>query len=611
MNTQLNPSPSSMRRQSRAQSIKSTLALSGALLLAAIARPEARAAIANPTIDLRVLVLCADGNDNTLPGIRKAPDFLGTPYTEYAAAQTPGGLTAGKLFNGTRSFYSGVILTTGSLGYSPDGVSWVSALNAVEWQTLWQWQADFGIRQLNWYSFPSPDLGFGDVTAIDTSVTPLTVNYSAAGSAAFSYVNTANPLLIKSAWTYLAFLATPVDTNTVALLNDAQGHALAAVKTYPDGRQVLTLTFDSNEWLRHNQILNYGLINWVSKGLFLGERRIYVSAQVDDLFIDDDIWTGGIFRMTGADLQAVINWQAKVQANALFRNFRYDMPYNGYGTTGVCENDTLTPVAKANQSKFKWINHTYEHENLDAVAYGFAKDQISKNNSVATGLGLTLFSRRNLVTPGVSGLENVNAMKAAYDTGVRFVVSDTSRVGYNNPSPNAGIYNKHVPGILMIPRHPNNLFYNVSTPAQWAGEYNSIYIGWWGRDLTYQEILDDQSELLLNFMLKGDMDPWMFHQPNLRAYDGTRTLLGDLLDLTFAKYQSIFKLPVLSPTMDSLGGRMAARMAYNDSGVKASIVPGQSITRAHLTFLQATQASETDRKKEAERTGGPSPCQDS
>jgi hypothetical protein len=57
----------------------------------------------------------------------------------------------------------------------------------------------------------------------------------------------------------------------------------------------------------------------------------------------------------------------------------------------------------------------------------------------------------------------------------------------------------------------------------------------------------------------------MFHQPNLRAYDGTRSLLGDLLDLTLDKYNRYFNLPIQSPTMDALGRRIADRMATKDS----------------------------------------------
>ena len=39
-------------------------------------------------------------------------------------------------------------------------------------------------------------------------------------------------------------------------------------------------------------------------------------------------------------------------------------------------------------------------------------------------------------------------------------------------------------------------------------------------------------------MLMGDMDPQMFHQSNLHAYDGTHSLLGDLYDATFTTYSN-------------------------------------------------------------------------
>lgn len=554
-------------------------ALAALLLLAS----DARAALTNAAIDLGVLVLAADGNDNTLPAIRKALDFIGTPYTVYAAAQTPGGLTYDRLASGPHSFYSGVILTTGSLGYSPDGgATWSSALSAAEWQTLWQWEADFGLRQVNWYAYPTADYGFGPASATDTSATPLAATFTAAGKAVFAYVNPTNALAIRYAWTYLA---PALDTNTTPLLVDAAGNALAAIKSYPDGRQVLTLTFDSNEWLRHNQVLNYGLVNWVSQGLFLGERHIYASAQVDDLFLADDMWFGNEVRMSGPDVKALVTWQNGVRGKALTRNFRLDLAFNGWGAqAGNYANDTLTPAAKANQSQFKWISHTWDHEDLNPIDYAGARLEITNNFNAAAALGLSLFSRKNMVTPNVSGLTNASFLQAAYDSGLRYLVSDTSLPGYDNPTPNAGLYNPFQPAILMIPRHPCNLYYNVASPDEWAGEYNFIYNAYWGRDLTYDEILDDQSELLLGYLLKGDLDPWMFHQPNLVAYDGVHSLLGDLLDRTFAKYASYFNLPVLSPTMDALGVKVANRMNYNASGVKATLNPNKTIT---LTVTRA------------------------
>ncbi len=65
-------------------------------------------------------------------------------------------------------------------------------------------------------------------------------------------------------------------TNT-PVLSDGNGNALGLVRKWPDGRENLALTFDSNQYVRHHQVLSYGLVNWVSRGMFLGERHVYMN----------------------------------------------------------------------------------------------------------------------------------------------------------------------------------------------------------------------------------------------------------------------------------------------------------------------------------------------
>ncbi len=581
------------------------------------AQPEAVAPAENvDPIELKVLVLSADGTEAGLPAIRQALDYLGTPYQVFKAAPVPADpainrfadpnsgvtLAEGDLATTIHAYYQAVIVTTGELGYSGAN-GYQSALTPAEWNYLWAFEAKFGIRQLSWYTYPTPDYGFNYPTGVvDTTTTPLSVPFSAAGKAVFSsYLNTATPVTIKNAYTYLA---TPLaDGNTTPLLSDTNGNALAAVRTYSDGRQGLALTFDSNPYLLHNLVLSYGLVNWVTRGLFLGERHVYLSAQVDDMFIDNSLWPASTpcgtsvddpslptYRMTAADLKAAKAWQTATQAGATTKGLRLNMAYNGYGTTagyyadykaanpGAETVDTLTPEAKNQQGSYNWISHTYTHANLDQINYADAQSELQNNDAAATSLGLGAYSRKNLVQPDVSGLANANFLQAGYDFGTRDLVSDTSRGGSNeNPSPNAGVANAIQPAILQIPRRPNNLYFNVSTPTEWLAEDNCLYpVGAYGHVDTYDQLLDRESTVLLSYLLKGDVDPWMFHQPNLRAYDGTHSLLGDLLDATLARYNTYFTLPVLSPTMDALATLVTNRMQYNGSGANANIVPTPS-----------------------------------
>ncbi len=546
----------------------------------------------SPTLDLKVLVIASDGNEVDLAAIKQALDFQGTPYTLYVAAQTPNGLTPDKLSNGCHGYYNGVILTNGTLSYY-NGTAWASALSTQEWTNLWSYESTMAVREVSWYTYPTADFGYQAPNgAVDTSVTPLPTALTATGQKSFLYLKANATISIQNAYTYTA--QPLADGATTPMLSDASGNALAAVRSYVDGRQVLSLTFDSNPYLIHAIVLANGLINWVTKGLQLGERHVYMSAQIDDLFLDDSEWTtstacgtpvdntGVTYRITGSDLQALISWQKATRANSVSAGTTLTMAYNGYGTTkGAYTPDTLTPKAVANRGQFNWVSHTYNHTNLDSVDYATATSELALNNQAAqTTLKLTgaNFTSQAMVTPDVSGLTNPNFLQAAYDQGMRYLVTDTSIPAYNNPAPNVGIYNTYQPQILMIPRHANNLFYNVSTPEDWVAEYNCFYSNFWGRNLSYQEILDKESQMLLVYLLKGDSDPWMFHQPNLRAYDGTHSLLGDLIDMTLQKYSQYYNLPIENPRMNDLGVNVASWMQYLGAGVTASIVGGKWIT---------------------------------
>ena len=552
---------------------------------------SAQAAVApRCPVDMRLLVMSADGTEPVLTTIRQTLDYLGTPYTVYVATQQPGGLSASVLSQGCHGFYQGVILTTGELGYfSPAGV-WTGALSAAEFDTLRQYEAAFDIRQVTWYTFPSPAYGFNWGTAVDTTSQPVDGSFTPDGAAVFPYLNTSNPLTLRNAYAYLAL---PLDAGTTPLLVDAAGHALAAVRTFPDGRENLALTFDSNQYLVHAIALGYGVISWVTRGIFIGERHVYMSAQVDDLLIADSRWysslpcstpaadTGVEFRITSSDLQNVVNWQTNLQTSPLTADVQLSLAFNGVGATGIYQPDDLTPAVKKakNRNSFFWISHTFTHQNLDNVTYDVASQEFLKNIRQAKTLGFTKpqFDRQNLVTPEVSGLLNPMALQAAFDAGVRYVVSDTSRPGYGNPSPNIGIVNPLQPQILEIPRRPNNLFFNVATPDDWVAEYNCRYQGFWGRALSYDEILRIESDALLGYLLRGDADPWMFHQTNLDAYDGVHTLLTDLLDLTLTKYRALYTLPILSPAMNEIGDLMRARQDFNEAAPTAILFPGYGI----------------------------------
>jgi hypothetical protein len=83
---------------------------------------------------------------------------------------------------------------------------------------------------------------------------------------------------------------------------------------------------------------------------------------------------------------------------------------------------------------------------------------------------------------------------------------------------------------------------------------------------------------MLGYLVRGDIDPLMFHQANTGPYDGTNSLLSDVLTATFNKYLALENLPIRNLSEAGVGQVMANRMAYNNSGVNGTLVPCQSLT---------------------------------
>src|SRR5205807_9926002 len=149
--------------------------------------------------------------------------------------------------------------------------------------------------------------------------------------------------------------------------------------------------------------------------------------------------------------------------------------------------------------------------------------------------------------------------------------------------------------ILEVPRRPTNIFYNVatpysSTPGSEPDEYNYFYgpngisrIGGPGgppfftTNQTYAQVLDREAEFIVLNMLRGEVYPLMFHQANASRYNGTDSLLTDLMGATLAKFRQYSSIPAGSLSLTGIGQVVEDRMSFNSSGVSATLTPGLTL----------------------------------
>jgi hypothetical protein len=382
----------------------------------------------NVSVDARVLVITADGTDAAFEAIEHTLGLLGTPYDVLNATTGPA-LIAGMLASGDQGKYQAIFLDVGDL--SDNGAS---AFTDDEWTTLSSYEARFGVRRVALYTYPTTAYGLvAGAGAVNPETSPIDAHCTGAGAAAFVGANCANPITIDMGWAYPASAA---GARTVPLLTDDAGNVFAATTSYPDGREALVLTFAQAPYALHSLQLGYGLVSWATRGLFVGERHAYLCAQIDDLFLASDIYpaTGLTYRMTGADMQALADWQAARRANPLTAGLRLAWAANLQGSRGVAS-DGLTAKAVELGPTFSWISHTWDHADLTTMSYADAYQEFSLNDQTIRGLGLQPYATANLVTPGITGLDNAMAMQAAYDVGIRYLVSDTSIPGRTTRRP--------------------------------------------------------------------------------------------------------------------------------------------------------------------------------
>ncbi len=316
--------------------------------------------------------------------------------------------------------YEGVIVAT----------SGAEGLSAAQWTTLQTFEQKFSVRQITAYVVPSADYGLTAPSSTNFLSNTSALTLTADGAKVFPYLNT----VALDAGTF-GYEGTPVAGAKVdTLISGPNGSTVLGVYTSSDGRETMFQTFNQNQFLLQSGLLRHGELAWLARSTYFGDQRNYLETHVDDNFLSDDTWNtathatdytpADALRETPADVDAAANWSAQ-------NNFRIDMLFNGGGSQQyAADNGGVDPLLTEFQVKkgsFYWINHTWDHPNVDqgCAPAAYIESEITKNTSWADqagsngtgGLGLTASTNPNsalgtndpgaLVTGEHSGLANL------------------------------------------------------------------------------------------------------------------------------------------------------------------------------------------------------------
>ena len=347
-------------------------------------------------VQLKLLLITATDTETGYAAMSTFLKRIGIPFDSLIASQEV--LTTERLeAQPGLGNYSGIILTTNNLAFF-DGTNWLSAFDPIEWQILQDFERDYKIRQLTLYAFPDGvNTGLNYTGFADTTNTALNVTLTAQGKTIFSDLKSDITIGIRQAYTYLA----QVTDGAIPVLQTANGAVIAALHTSLDGREGLAVTTAHNPFLMHSVLLNYGLIRWVTRGVFLGEQKMNFAVHSDDYFLNNDVWNptthanSGTFRLRSSDLISLVLWQQLFKlTNPTFNTFTIDHAFNGEGyqvnsrtncfPIGSSSNDALSAVTHCYHGAFRWINHTFGHLSFDdSTSLANVNTQIASNIAVA------------------------------------------------------------------------------------------------------------------------------------------------------------------------------------------------------------------------------------
>ena len=466
-------------------------------------------------------------------------------------------------------------------------------LSSAENSVIDAFTADYGIREVSAYTSPNESVGLaqppGGVTLDGTEAT-LT---PAALGGEWSYLNgpvrfdDVNPTVSES-WGYpTSPLPDTADSTFLPLVTTADGGAAGTIMgVHTQGqRERLILTFAMNGYQQQFRVLSHGMISWLTRGVSTSVYRNALNVQIDDVFLADDEWNPegnctfgadcavgprpdqlGQSRMSPADVQAATTWE---DANGI----QLDVTYNAFGAG---PDDPLTQAFLNVKDQHRWINHTWDHTNLDDLDQDQITAQIQDNIDWAVQNGVPL-DPSELVTGEHSGLisgparvDNPALAPALDATGVRWVAADAS----------VEADQRAVGDALTVPRHPMNIFYNTSTKYNAVDEYNWIYTSAddGGSDLCNTNpastcikpllpgtgfddyIVPQEARHALSHALGMDPRPHYAHQSNIT---GDR-ILYPVLDQVIADYRYLFaaSAPLTNPSHSELGLEMQRRNAW-------------------------------------------------
>ncbi|KAI9650099.1 hypothetical protein NHQ30_000112 [Ciborinia camelliae] len=478
----------------------------------------------------------------------------------------------------------GLIVVMSEVSYSYTA-GYQSALSADQWQTLYNYQAAFRVRMVRLDSYPSAAFGTQALGSCCNNGVEQLIHISDNSAFLSAGLKTGATMSTKGIYHYpTQIINATIAKEFLQLGSSSDGQfttaSTAGVINNINGREQMVFYVPfSTDWAVTSVWLQHAWIDWGTRGLYTGYRRALLLTQIDDMFLESDIYSpsGTTYRIGADDLAQHITFMSTINSKLNpGSNWWIEVGHNGNGnieksdgniclpgaieygnqidtplefvkppgtgtdiwptTAGLYSNYSSTclyndPLLKwwttpSNLNAFSHVSHTFTHEDQNNATYADVYREITWNQAWLASTGIAnaaKFSPKGLIPPAITGLHNGDALKAWSDSGIKNAVGDNTRPALLNKD------NEHWPlfttsadnnfvGIQITPRYATNIYYNCDLPACTVLEWINTSAG--SGDIN--TLLEIEKQTNTRHLFGLHHDAYMFHQANLR-YTGAAT----------------------------------------------------------------------------------------
>jgi hypothetical protein len=557
-----------------------------------VVQAAAKAAVVTTSTTIQSTVLIFARDSVSAYSAFSGLNAYGIPYQLVVVPQT--GITLPVLNSSATAGNYGAIVILSEVSYDYGGtLGYQSALNATQLAQIYAYQAQFGVRLVRLDSFPSADSGTVALGGCCNTGQEQNISISNATAFLTAGLNVGAPVSTLGLWHYPASITNASIAVEFAQFAPTAGFTTvstaAVINTYSGRQQMVFFIGVATDWSSTSNYLQHAWIHWATRGLYTGYRRVNLNTQVDDMFLESDIYSpnGTTYQVTTADLAQHITWMTSLNSRLpAGSSYFMEIGHNGNGNIEDAEDvdqtgtacgigsieypdqiDTplefmkpigtgvnlwpSTPVTypyttkctnldalktwwakSSNLNAFAHVSHTFTHEDQDNATYFDVFQEMTWNQAWLKQVGIaaaTRYSPLGLIPPAITGLHNGDAIRAWIASGVTHVVGDNTRPVLLNT------VNEMWPLMSTV---ASNGYAGVQITPRWATNiyYNcqlpACTVLEWINTNTPQpsgdwyDLLAVEKATNTRHLLGLHHDPFMFHQANLNYVTAGNTIIN-------------------------------------------------------------------------------------